>query len=111
MELYHSVVIIGAGLSGLYAAQLLKDRFPDVVLLEAQNRVGGRIKQVCLANGRHKVAASVAQHPSVLCNCLLSLGGRVVGSLRNYVKNKACYEARQELYLIFSTVSPCAFLN
>ncbi|GLI62385.1 hypothetical protein VaNZ11_005004 [Volvox africanus] len=46
MESFHSVAIIGAGLSGLYAAHLLKDRFPDVVVLEAQDRVGGRIKQV-----------------------------------------------------------------
>ncbi|EFJ44139.1 amine oxidase-like protein [Volvox carteri f. nagariensis] len=46
MESYHSVAIIGGGLSGLYAAHLLKERFPDVVVLEAQNRVGGRIKQV-----------------------------------------------------------------
>ncbi|KXZ54086.1 hypothetical protein GPECTOR_5g191 [Gonium pectorale] len=46
MESYHSVAIIGAGISGLYAAQQLKSRFPDIVLLEAQNRVGGRIKQI-----------------------------------------------------------------
>ncbi|GLC55793.1 hypothetical protein PLESTB_001029400 [Pleodorina starrii] len=46
MESFHSVAVIGAGLSGLYSAHLLKDRFPDVVLLEAQNRVGGRVKQI-----------------------------------------------------------------
>ncbi|PNH04269.1 putative polyamine oxidase 4 [Tetrabaena socialis] len=45
-ESFHSVAIVGAGVSGLYAAHLLRARFPDVVLLEAQNRIGGRIKQV-----------------------------------------------------------------
>ena len=41
-----SVVVLGAGISGLYAAQLLKPRFPDLLVLEAQDRIGGRIKQV-----------------------------------------------------------------
>ncbi len=45
-ESYHSVAVIGAGISGLYAAYLLKKQFPDVVVLEAQDRVGGRIRQV-----------------------------------------------------------------
>src|SRR5450759_4366447 len=36
------VVIVGAGIAGLVAAWLL--RKPDAILLEAQNRVGGRIK-------------------------------------------------------------------
>ncbi|KAG2437442.1 hypothetical protein HXX76_006092 [Chlamydomonas incerta] len=46
MESYHSVAVIGAGVAGLYAARLLKEKFPDVVVLEAQNRIGGRVKQV-----------------------------------------------------------------
>lgn len=46
MESYHTVAVIGAGLSGLYAAQLLKAQVPDVVVLEAQDRIGGRVKQV-----------------------------------------------------------------
>ncbi|GFR47744.1 hypothetical protein Agub_g9509, partial [Astrephomene gubernaculifera] len=46
MESFHSIAIVGAGLSGLYAAQLLKDQFPDLVVLESQNRIGGRIKQI-----------------------------------------------------------------
>ena len=42
MSDHHSVIIIGAGLSGLYAAWKLRDEH-DVILLEARTRVGGRI--------------------------------------------------------------------
>ena len=35
---YRSVVVIGAGASGLFAAKTLLPRFPDVLILEAQVR-------------------------------------------------------------------------
>lgn len=38
-----SVVIIGAGLSGLYAATLLEKAGVDYVILEARDRTGGRV--------------------------------------------------------------------
>eukprot|EP00877_Chromochloris_zofingiensis_P015153 jgi/Chrzof1/9892/Cz04g19260.t1 len=46
VESHHTVVIVGAGLSGLYAAQVLQRHVPDVLVVEAQDRVGGRIQQV-----------------------------------------------------------------
>ena len=36
------LIIIGAGLSGLYAATLLQDKF-NIIILEARERLGGRI--------------------------------------------------------------------
>jgi len=43
MSEHHSIIIIGAGLSGLYCAWKLKQQQQDVVLLEARDRTGGRI--------------------------------------------------------------------
>jgi predicted NAD/FAD-binding protein len=46
VDSYHSVIVIGAGAAGLYAAQQLRQQYPDVLVVEAQNHVGGRIRQV-----------------------------------------------------------------
>ena len=39
------VIIIGAGVSGLQVASLLKERGMDVLILEAKDRIGGRIQE------------------------------------------------------------------
>ncbi len=44
------VVVIGAGVAGLVAAHRLRERGRDVVVLEARDRVGGRVKSD-LSNG------------------------------------------------------------
>ncbi len=40
----HEAVVIGAGISGLYAATLLQDMGVEATVLEASDRVGGRMK-------------------------------------------------------------------
>jgi len=37
------IVVVGAGMAGLTAGLLLKEAGHDVTILEAQNRLGGRI--------------------------------------------------------------------
>jgi len=43
MSEFHSVIVIGGGLSGLYAAWQLQKKNIDVIVLEARDRCGGRI--------------------------------------------------------------------
>ena len=43
MNEHRSIIIIGAGLSGLYAAWRLLHKHPDVLILESRDRSGGRI--------------------------------------------------------------------
>lgn len=39
----HDVVIIGAGFSGLYCGYKLKDKFNKILIVEKDNKIGGRI--------------------------------------------------------------------
>ena len=39
----HDVIVVGAGLSGLYAACILQEQGLDVLTLEGRNRIGGRV--------------------------------------------------------------------
>jgi monoamine oxidase len=58
----HDVLVLGAGLAGLAAARDLARAGADVLVIEARERVGGRVEQACLEDGR-----------------LVQLGGEVVG--------------------------------
>jgi monoamine oxidase len=46
-----SVVVVGGGLSGLRAAQLLEEQGINFILLEARPRLGGRILSLPVSNG------------------------------------------------------------
>ena len=58
----YDAVVVGAGLAGLSAARDLAAGGADVLVLEARTRVGGRVEQVTLDDGR-----------------LVQLGGEVIG--------------------------------
>lgn len=47
----HDVIVVGAGFSGLAAATELMQAGRDVLMLEARDRVGGRVESVVLADG------------------------------------------------------------
>ncbi|MCI0688572.1 MAG: FAD-dependent oxidoreductase [Sporichthyaceae bacterium] len=58
----HDVIVLGAGLAGLSCARDLARGGADVLVVEARGRVGGRVEQTALPDGR-----------------LVQLGGEVVG--------------------------------
>ncbi|KAF8072874.1 PAO3 [Scenedesmus sp. PABB004] len=45
-ERVRSCIVVGAGIAGLQAAQALRAAHPDVLVLEAQQHVGGRVRQL-----------------------------------------------------------------
>ena len=67
------MVVIGAGLAGLRAAELLRDAGREVIVLEARDRVGGRTRTEAwegasidlggqwIGPGQHRVAALAAR--------------------------------------------------
>jgi monoamine oxidase len=59
----YDLVVLGAGLSGLSAARDLVRGGADVLVLEARGRVGGRVEQTTLDDGR-----------------IVQLGGEVIGN-------------------------------
>lgn len=54
------VVVVGAGVSGLAAADALRNADLQVLVLEAQQRVGGRVKTVPIGSGGAKVDLGAA---------------------------------------------------
>lgn len=56
---YSKVLIIGAGMAGLSAANhLVKNGFKDFKILEARNRIGGRIVNIDIGNNKVELGAN-----------------------------------------------------
>lgn len=80
------ILVIGAGLSGLYTATLLQDEY-DVTVLEARERVGGRV----LSMDGHDMGPSwVWKHQTHILQLIDSLG---LTLFKQYVKGDALYDA------------------
>lgn len=70
------VIVIGAGLSGLNAALLLQDEGMDVLVLEAGNRIGGRVRTLDDVPGRPEAGGSeIGENYARVRDMLNRLGG------------------------------------
>lgn len=63
----YDVIVIGAGISGLVAAQNLAAQQFNILILEAKNRIGGRIHTTQSASGySFELGATVLENPGTL---------------------------------------------
>ncbi|MDG2138413.1 MAG: NAD(P)-binding protein, partial [Luminiphilus sp.] len=53
----HDVIVVGAGSAGLYATRTLQALGYDVLLIEATDRIGGRVKTATLGDMRVELGA------------------------------------------------------
>jgi len=83
-----TLIIIGAGLSGLYAATLLQDKY-TIIILEARARLGGRI----LTQDGHDLGPSwIWPHQQNILALIHKLG---LETFAQYTKGQALYDSPQ----------------
>ena len=57
----HDVIVVGAGSAGLYATRTLQTLGYDVLLIEATDRIGGRVKSATLGDIRVELGAEAGK--------------------------------------------------
>jgi len=80
------IIIIGAGLTGLYLASLLEDKY-DVIILEARDRVGGRALSI---DGHDLGPSWVWPHQPRILSLIKELG---LQTFEQYTKGDGVYQA------------------
>lgn len=87
------VVIIGAGLSGLNAANLLKEQGFKTIVLEGAQQVGGRVRTHQTANGPIDVGASqIGRSYARVIDACLQHGLKLIPEDRDLLKFGAHYK-------------------
>lgn len=95
------LIIIGAGLSGLYLASLLEEHF-DITILEARPRIGGRIYSI---NGHDMGPSWVWYHHTNIRTLLQELDIEVFSQYNN---GYALYDSRDKVELFTPQASASA---
>jgi len=97
-----ALTIVGAGISGLYLAYLLQEKF-EITILEARERIGGRI----FALDGHDMGPSwVWQHH---IHALWLIESLELELFRQYTKGYALYDTKDKLELFSSPASTPSF--
>ena len=108
----HSVVVVGGGLAGLYAAKLLQQHFPDVIVLEATEQPGGRVKQASVKNLLLAVLLDFPeQHGCYQVHGIapwpIEAGPQFVHGANSFLKVRNLFAIGKCLHLVLYRISAC----
>lgn len=96
---HHKVVIIGAGISGLAAAEKLEENKVDYVILEARDRIGGRI--VTSRNGLAPYDLGASWAHDTLTNSLFDTVLEDIDDVSTDEKYSLYYDDKRPVYFGF----------
>ena len=85
------VVVVGAGFAGLAAAEALTARGAEVIVFEARDRVGGRVRSARLENG------AVVEFSELVAHQDYTVCERVQQGVRSRAFTHGVYAEKDEL--------------